>query len=148
VPNSGVGGSVNANRDNTNDLMVDGVTNIDTGSNGGQLATMNIDQIAELKMLTNSQPAEYGRSSDASISVVTKSGSRDLHGTGYIVSYRQACVAQDFFCARIRRTDVRSILSRRAISDLLIPARSRSLTEPAFPATVGGRPSLLPWRRA
>jgi Carboxypeptidase regulatory-like domain/TonB-dependent Receptor Plug Domain len=84
VPNGGVGGSVNGNRNNQNNLMVDGVTNIDTGSNGGQLATMNIDQIAEFKMLTNSQPAEYGRSSGASISVVTKSGSRDLHGTGYI----------------------------------------------------------------
>jgi hypothetical protein len=64
--------------------MVDGVTNIDTGSNGGQLATMNIDQIAEFKMLTNSQPAEYGRSSGAAISVVTKSGTRSLHGTGYL----------------------------------------------------------------
>lgn len=56
VPNGGVGGSVNGNRNNQNNLMVDGVTNIDTGSNGGQLATMNIDQIAEFKMLTNSQP--------------------------------------------------------------------------------------------
>lgn len=83
VPNGGVGGAVNGNRNNQNNLMVDGVTNIDTGSNGGQLATMNIDQIAEFKMLTNSQPAEYGRSSGAAISVVTKSGTRDLHGTGY-----------------------------------------------------------------
>jgi hypothetical protein len=84
VPTGGIGGSVNGNRNNQNNLMVDGVTNIDTGSNGGQLATMNIDQIAEFKMLTNSQPAEYGRSSGAAISVVTKSGSRDLHGTGYL----------------------------------------------------------------
>lgn len=84
VPTGGIGGSVNGNRNNQNNLMVDGVTNIDTGSNGGQLATMNIDQIAEFKMLTNSQPAEYGRSSGAAISVVTKSGTRDLHGTGYI----------------------------------------------------------------
>ena len=84
VPTGGIGGSVNGNRSNQNNLMVDGITNIDTGSNGGQLATMNIDQIAEFKMLTNSQPAEYGRSSGAAISVVTKSGTRDLHGTGYL----------------------------------------------------------------
>ena len=83
VPTGGVGGSINGNRNNQNNLMVDGVTNIDTGSNGGQLATMNIDQIAEFKVLTNSQPAEYGRSSGAAINVVTKSGTRDLHGTGY-----------------------------------------------------------------
>ncbi len=84
VPNGGVGGSVNGNRNNQNNLMVDGVTNIDTGSNGGVLATMNMDQIAEFKVLTNSQPAEYGRSSGAAISVVTKSGSKDFHGTGYL----------------------------------------------------------------
>jgi len=65
VPTGGIGGSVNGNRNNQNNLMVDGITNIDTGSNGGQLATMNIDQIAEFKMLTNS-------------------GTRDLHGTRYL----------------------------------------------------------------
>ncbi|MBI4906170.1 MAG: TonB-dependent receptor [Acidobacteria bacterium] len=84
INNGGVGGSVNGNRNNTNNLLVDGVTNIDTGSNGGVLATMNMDQIAEFKVLTNSQPAEYGRSSGAAITVVTKSGSKSFHGTGYI----------------------------------------------------------------
>jgi hypothetical protein len=84
VSNGGIGGSINGNRNNQNNLMVDGVTNIDTGSNGGQLATMNIDMIAEFKVITNAQPAEFGRSSGAAISVVTKSGTRDFHGTGYI----------------------------------------------------------------
>jgi hypothetical protein len=83
VQNGGVGGAVNGNRNNSNNLTVDGVTNIDTGSNGGQLATMNIDQIAEFKVLTNSQPAEFGRSSGAQIAVVTKGGTKDFHGTGY-----------------------------------------------------------------
>lgn len=84
VQNGGIGGAVNGNRNNANNLTVDGVTNIDTGSNGGQLATMNIDQIAEFKVLTNAAPAEFGRSSGAQINVITKSGSRDLHGTGYL----------------------------------------------------------------
>src|ERR1035437_479161 len=39
--------------------------------------------IAEMKVITNSQPAEFGRSSGAQIEVVTKSGSKDFHGTGY-----------------------------------------------------------------
>ena len=84
VQNGGVGGSINGNRNNSNNLVVDGVTNIDTGSNGGQLATMNIDQISEIKILTNSQPAEFGRSSGGQIVVVTKSGTREFHGTGYL----------------------------------------------------------------
>lgn len=85
VYTGGLGGiQANGNRGNQNNLTVDGVTNVDTGSNGGLLATTNIDMIAEMKIVTNSQPAEFGRSSGAQIEVVTKSGTRDFHGTGYI----------------------------------------------------------------
>ncbi len=83
---SGLGvGSINANgnRNNQNNFTLDGVTNMDTGSNGGSLASTNVDMIAEMKVITNSQPAEFGRASGAQIQVVTKSGSKDFHGTGY-----------------------------------------------------------------
>ncbi|MCU0229113.1 MAG: carboxypeptidase-like regulatory domain-containing protein [Bryobacterales bacterium] len=73
----------NGSRGNQNNLTVDGVTNVDTGSNGGPLATLNIDQIAEFKIVTNSQPAEMGRSSGAAIQVVSKSGTSEFHGTAY-----------------------------------------------------------------
>lgn len=84
VYTGGLGGiQANGNRGNQNNFTLDGVTNVDTGSNGGTLATTNIDMIAEMKVITNSQPAEFGRSSGAQIEVVTKSGTRDFHGTGY-----------------------------------------------------------------
>jgi hypothetical protein len=84
VYTGGVGGiAANGNRNNTNNFTLDGVTNIDTGSNGGVLASTNMDMIADMKIITNSQPAEFGRSSGAQIQVVTKSGSKDFHGTGY-----------------------------------------------------------------
>lgn len=85
VYTGGLGGiQANGNRGNQNNLLLDGVTNVDTGSNGGMLATTNVDMIAEFKVTTNSQPAEFGRSSGAQIQVVTKSGTQDFHGTGYI----------------------------------------------------------------
>ncbi len=85
VYTGGLGGiQSNGNRGNQNNYTVDGVTNVDTGSNGGTLATTNIDMIAEMKVITNSQPAEFGRSSGAQVEVVTKSGTKDFHGTGYI----------------------------------------------------------------
>ncbi len=85
VYTGGLGGiQANGGRGNQNNLTLDGVTNVDTGSNGGALASTNVDMIAEFKILTNSQPAEFGRSSGAQINVVTKSGSKDFHGTGYI----------------------------------------------------------------
>jgi len=40
---------------------------------------------------------------------------------------------QDFFSSSSRRTDVRPIFNRRAISDLLIAAKNRSLAEPVWP---------------
>ena len=84
VYTGGLGGvASNGNRNNQNNFTLDGVTNVDTGSNGGTLATTNIDMIAEMKVITNSQPAEFGRSSGAQIEVVTKSGSKDFHGTTY-----------------------------------------------------------------
>lgn len=85
VYTGGLGGiQANGNRGNQNNLTVDGVTNVDTGSNGGELATLNIDQMAEFKVITNAQPAEFGRSSGAQIQVVTKSGTKDFHGSGYL----------------------------------------------------------------
>lgn len=84
VYTGGLGGiAANGNRNNQNNFTLDGVTNVDTGSNGGTLASSNMDMIADMKITTNSQPAELGRSSGAQIQVVTKSGSKDFHGTGY-----------------------------------------------------------------
>jgi hypothetical protein len=77
------GFTVNGMRPNSNNMTIDGVANIDTGDNGGNMATTNIDSVAEFKVLTNSYAAEYGRATGAQVQVVTKSGSRDFHGSGY-----------------------------------------------------------------
>ncbi len=77
------GFTVNGMRQNSNNVTIDGVANIDTGNNGGNMATTNIDSVAEFKVLTNSYAAEYGRATGAQIQVVTKSGSREFHGSGY-----------------------------------------------------------------
>ena len=59
----------------------DGVTNKDTGSNSGNYAAPALDSIAEVKVQASNFQAEYGRSSGATITVVTKSGTRDFRGT-------------------------------------------------------------------
>ena len=91
LPNGNGGGeigdvsgfTVNGQRANSNTMSIDGVANIDTGDNGGNMATTNIDAVAEFKVLTNAYQAEYGRAVGAQLQVVTKSGSRDFHGSGY-----------------------------------------------------------------
>ncbi len=83
---SGGLGAISANgaRTSQNNLTLDGIGNVDTGSNGGQLATISLDSVQEFKILTSAYQAEYGRSSGAQISVITKSGSSEFHGSGYL----------------------------------------------------------------
>jgi hypothetical protein len=59
----------------------DGVTNKDTGSNSGNYAAPALDSIAEVRVQTSNFQAEYGRSSGATITVITRSGSKDWRGS-------------------------------------------------------------------
>ena len=67
-----------------NNIMMDGVSTMDTGNNG-QMLQMNVEAIAEVKVLTSGYQAEYGRSSGLQITAVTKSGTNRLRGSLYDV---------------------------------------------------------------
>ena len=75
--------TVNGQRPNSNNMTIDGVANIDTGNNGGAMATTNIDAVSEFKVLTNAYQAEYGRAVGGQVQVVTRSGTQAFHGSGY-----------------------------------------------------------------
>lgn len=75
--------AVNGQRGDQNNYTVDGQTVIDIGVNQQFAYRINVDAIAELKVATNSQNAEFGRNSGAQIQVTTRSGTQDFHGTGY-----------------------------------------------------------------
>jgi hypothetical protein len=65
-------------------IMMDGVSTMDTGSNR-PLLQMNIESIAEVKVLTSGYQAEYGRSSGVQVTAVTKSGTNRFRGAAYSV---------------------------------------------------------------
>ncbi len=67
-----------------NNIMMDGVSAMDTGNNG-QMLNMNIESIGEVKILTQGYQAEYGRSSGLQITAVTKSGTNRFRGSAYSV---------------------------------------------------------------
>ncbi|HJZ98501.1 MAG TPA: carboxypeptidase regulatory-like domain-containing protein, partial [Candidatus Solibacter sp.] len=75
--------SANGTRTNSNQLTINGISNVDTGSNGSVNVTLSLDSVQEFKMLTGVYQAEYGRSMGAQINLVTKSGSSDIHGSAY-----------------------------------------------------------------
>ncbi len=75
--------TANGVRQNSNQLNINGISNVDTGNNGGPNATLSLDSIAELKVLTGVYQAEDGRAMGVQINMVTKSGSSEYHGSGY-----------------------------------------------------------------
>ncbi len=76
---------------------MDGVTNLDTGSNGTSHFEPNIDSIAEMRVLTSNYQAEYGRNSNGVISIVTKGGSQEFHGSGWANKRHEMFNAKSFF---------------------------------------------------
>ena len=86
----------NGRRSDTNNLIMDGVTTLDSGNNGMNLLNLNTDAIAEFKVLTNSQQAEYGRTSGGSVNIVTKSGGQQFHGNGYLFHRHEDLNANSF----------------------------------------------------
>jgi len=101
VSAGGVGFNVNGARDNTTNYTVDGVSNLDTG-NDGVLGSINLDAVEEFKILTNAYQAEYGRSSGAQLSLVTKSGGREYHGSAYGYRRQESLNANTFINNRER----------------------------------------------
>jgi hypothetical protein len=75
---------------------VDGQNVTDIGVNAQFAYRINLDAIAEFKVSTNSQGAEFGRNSGAQIQVVTKSGTKDFHATGWWFKRGEFMNANDF----------------------------------------------------
>jgi len=81
APGWGSVGGMTINGRNSFNFSYDGVTNKDTGSNSGNYSAPGLDSIGEIRIQTSNFQAEYGRSSGATITVVTKSGTRNWHGS-------------------------------------------------------------------
>src|SRR3954447_15296444 len=75
--------NINGSRTQDNLITYDGAVAVRTRSNGTSIGTADLDQTAEVQVLTASYGAEYGRSSGGQIRVVTKSGTRQFHGSAY-----------------------------------------------------------------
>ena len=72
--NGGAGRNVN--------YMIDGGDNTDD-TIGGALQNFSLESVQEFKIQTMQYKAEYGRSSGGVLTVVTKTGTNDFHGSGY-----------------------------------------------------------------
>src|SRR5437763_6542734 len=89
--------SVNGNQSNANLWTVDGVNNMDVGSNATLLVFPSIDSIQEFRVERNSFSAEYGQAQGAVINLITKGGGNEFHGTLFEFLRNDVLNASDFF---------------------------------------------------
>ena len=66
----------------TTNFQIDGVSTIDTGA-GGQALQLNVEAIAEVRVIASGYQAEYGRNIGLQITGVTKSGTNQFRGSIY-----------------------------------------------------------------
>jgi len=92
--------AVNGQRPESNGYLLDGVSNSDN-VNGGFAIRVPVDAIAEFRILTLNAPAEYGGTSGATTSVVTKSGSNSMHGNIYEFLRNNNLDARNFFAPSV-----------------------------------------------
>jgi hypothetical protein len=74
--------SVNGQRETSNYFSVNG-SDVEEDVNQGTAVIPNLDSIAEFRIITSNFDAEYGEYSGGQISVVTKSGTNEFHGSAF-----------------------------------------------------------------
>lgn len=82
----GTGGSVNGGRSDQANVTLDGV---DVNEQQGGRAFFSVlrvtpEALQEFRVQTTNADASFGRSSGAQVSLITKSGSNEWHGSGYL----------------------------------------------------------------
>jgi Carboxypeptidase regulatory-like domain/TonB dependent receptor-like, beta-barrel len=96
----GLGVSVNGQDPRSNVYLLDGtllndMTNGPAGSAAG--TALGMETVQEFRVETNAYNAEFGRMSGGQINIATKSGSNDVHGSGYEFHRNDALDARNYF---------------------------------------------------
>jgi hypothetical protein len=89
--------SINGGGEARVNFQVDGIVDLDTGSNGTTHYEPTMDSIAEMRVLTSNYQAEFGRNSSGTVSVVTKGGSQEFHGSASVNKRHEMFNAKSFF---------------------------------------------------
>ena len=80
---TGTNFSVNGSRVRGNSFMIDGQDSNDPTVTGRQQVLNNPEIVQEFRLITNQFSAEYGRTAGSIVSVVTKGGTNEFHGSAF-----------------------------------------------------------------
>jgi len=90
---------VNGMRPESNTFLVDGMRNINR-MDGGYAYRPPADSMAEFRILTTTAPAEFGGTDGGITTIVTRSGTNQVHGTLYEFLRNDALNANNYFAPR------------------------------------------------
>src|SRR6266850_2534670 len=93
----GGGFNVAGARSQSNVFLLDGVSNIDTQFNSALGNFRSTDGVQEFAVQTSVATAEFGRGTGGQVSIVTKSGTNQFHGTAFEYLRNSVLDAADFF---------------------------------------------------
>ena len=93
--NGGADISISGGASNANLFLVDGANNVDVGSGRTILVYPSLDSIQEFKVERNSYNAQFGGAGGGIVTIVTKSGTNDIHGSGYYFGRNDLLDAKD-----------------------------------------------------
>ena len=93
--NGGADISISGGASNANLFLVDGANNVDVGSNRTILVYPSLDSIQEFKVERNSYNAQFGGAGGGIVTIVTKSGTNNLHGSAYYFGRNDVLDAKD-----------------------------------------------------
>ena len=88
--------SVNGMRISSNNHLLDGLSNVEPVT-GAAIIVPSPDTLQEFRILTNAYSAEFGRAGGSIVTVITKSGSNQFHGSAYEFLRDDAFDARNFF---------------------------------------------------
>jgi hypothetical protein len=88
---------VGGQRRDWNAIMVDGVLGNEIGQANRMAQQINLDAVAEIKVLLNTYRAEYGRTGGAQVQIVSKAGTSKYTGSTYYYGRHERFNANNFF---------------------------------------------------
>ncbi|HUB78291.1 MAG TPA: carboxypeptidase regulatory-like domain-containing protein [Bryobacteraceae bacterium] len=86
---------INGNREQANNYILDGMDNNEFVDNNVAYSP-SVEALAEMNIITSSPSAEYGQFMGGVINATTKSGTNQMHGSGYWSFRRDALNANDW----------------------------------------------------
>jgi Carboxypeptidase regulatory-like domain/TonB dependent receptor-like, beta-barrel len=116
IPTGGL--SIAGGRDDSVTYLLDGGNNTAL-TYGAPVVSPNPDTVAEFRILSNNYTAEFGRSAGGVVSVVTKSGTNDFHGSVFDYLRNDAFNANNFFNKSNGSIQPRPVLKRNQFGGTL-----------------------------